>query len=122
MWDDDEGDDYYEDDEQVQVSALGEDGKIRLLSEKCSTCIFRPGNPMDLRPGRVRDAVQTALGGGGYITCHDTLPYGANPEYGGAVCRGFFDSYAHLSNYLRICERLGGFTEVPPPAKEDSSA
>ncbi len=116
MWDDDWEDE--EDDEPVQVSAFDEDGKLRVLSEKCDTCIFRPGNLMRLNRGRVQDMVQGALQGGGYITCHSTLPYGDNPEYGGAVCRGFFDSYGELSQIIRISERLSGLTEVPPPAKE----
>jgi hypothetical protein len=87
----------------------------RLLTEKCSTCIFRPGNLMHLRPGRVKDMVETTLRGGGTITCHETLPYGEHPDYGEAICRGFYDAYGPQSNYVRICERLGGFAEVPEP-------
>jgi hypothetical protein len=111
-------DDYYED-EPVQVSAFDADGKLRILTEKCDTCIFRPGNPMNLRPDRVQDAVQGSLAGGGYISCHDTLPYGANPEYGAAVCRGFYDSFGAQSQMIRIAKRLGGVVAVPPPAKEE---
>ena len=89
--------------------------KPRVLAEKCSTCIFRPGNPMRLRPGRVKDMVDTALRGGGYITCHKTLSYGDHPEIGEAVCRGFYDAHGPASNLLRIYERLGGFEEVAAP-------
>lgn len=98
-----------------------ETGKPRLLDDKCETCIFRPGNPMRLKPGRVRGMVRDAIGGGGYITCHATLTGPHNPtRTRNAICRGFYDAYAHLSNVLRVFGRLGGFTEVAPPPKEGS--
>lgn len=100
---------------------LGPDGKPRLLSEQCSTCIGRPGNPMDLRPGRVRQMVREAVNGGG-IACHQTLSYGGHPDFGGAaLCRWFYDTYGHLCNLVRIYGRLGGFTEVDPPQDEEES-
>jgi len=92
---------------------LGPDGP-RVCADKCSTCIFRPGNLMKLRPGRVRQMVRDSLNGGGFITCHATLPSTAGRGRA-AVCRGFFDSYGHLSNILRIYSRLGEFDYVTPP-------
>jgi|SRR4051812_42412759 hypothetical protein len=92
--------------------------KPRLLSEQCATCIFRPGNPMHLRAGRVKEMVTETLNNGATITCHDTLDYGEHPDFGEAVCRGFYDKYGPRSNLVRIMERLGGFTEVPPPGQE----
>jgi hypothetical protein len=92
----------------------------RLLSEKCQTCIFRPGNLMRLRPGRVRQMVRQTLDAGATITCHETLPYGQYPDYDKAVCRGFYDAHGQRSNLVRIVERLGGFDEVPPPTPETS--
>lgn len=91
----------------------------RLLSEQCSTCIGRPGNSMDLRPGRVRGMVQDSISGGGAIICHQTLGYVGQPKGIAAYCRWFFDQFGHRSNVLRIYERLGGFLEVDPPAKEE---
>lgn len=92
--------------------------KPRLLDDRCETCIFHPGNRMHLQRGRVKSMVRDALAGGGYITCHSTLTGPQNPtRVQAAVCRGFFDGYGHLSNVLRIFERLGGFTEVSPPCK-----
>lgn len=94
-------------------------GGPRLLTEQCVTCIFRPGNPMHLNRGRVKAMVTDTLDGGGFITCHKTLPYGDHPDFGPAICRGFFDRYAQRSNVLRAWERLGGFVEVAPPTEED---
>ena len=49
------------------------------------------------------------------IICHQTLSYGAHPDFGGALCRGYYDRFGHLNNFIRIIERIGGFTEVDPP-------
>lgn len=92
-----------------------ETGKPRLLTEQCATCIGRPGNITGLRPGRRKEVINGNRDGLGLI-CHETLDY--DPETGQpgrqlAFCRWFFDHVT--SNYQRICMRLGGFTEVPPP-------
>lgn len=65
-------------------------GTVRLKATKCDTCIFRPGNLMHLRPGRLRLMVSRAAAHQGYITCHDTLGRGQQ----GAICRGFADGPA----------------------------
>lgn len=114
-WEDEE-----EDEEDTRQDAVGADRKLRVLTEKCSTCIFRPGNPMRLDAGRVRGMVEDALTGGGYITCHQTLTYGDHPGFGPAVCRGFHDAHGYRSNLIRIMGRLGGITEVAPPVKEET--
>ena len=89
----------------------------RLLQEKCSTCIFRPGNLMHLRPGRVRGMVDEALAAGLFITCHKTLPYGEHPEAGPAICRGFYDAHGLRSDAIELYGQLfGGFDEVPEPS------
>jgi hypothetical protein len=109
-----------EDDERSSSILDEETGKPRLLADKCETCIFRPGNLMRLRPGRVGGMVQDAVNGGGYITCHATLDGPQNPtRVRAAICRGFYDGYARSSNVLRVFGRLGGFTEIPPPPKGD---
>ena len=97
------------------MSVIGPHGP-RVLAEKCSTCIFRPGNPMHLRPGRVKQLVGDALDRGGFITCHNTLPYGGHPEVGEAICRGFYDAHGARSNVVRVWSRLGGFDEIPDPS------
>lgn len=88
------------------------DQKPRLCSRQCDTCVFRPGNVMRLRPGRLRQMVRDTLAGGGFIPCHETI---RRPDFRPAVCRGFSDQYGHRSNLLRIWDRLGGFREVDPP-------
>lgn len=87
------------------------DGRVHVLSEMCATCIFRPGNLMHLRSGRVREMVDSARGDESTIVCHSTLEPGVDD----AACRGFFDRYP--TSTLQIAERLGFVTFVDPPEK-----
>lgn len=83
------------------------EGKVHVLADLCDTCIFRPGNLMDLARGRVAGMVRDAKANESAITCHSTVG-GAE-----AVCRGFYD--LHATAPLQIAERLGyiEFQEVP---------
>ena len=69
-------------------------GGSRLLSRQCATCILRHGDPMHLGPERLRVIIGRALAAGSFVVCHDTLTYGDYPDYGPAICRGFFDAYS----------------------------
>ncbi|MGR3875612.1 hypothetical protein ACUXZZ_44520 [Streptomyces graminifolii] len=92
-------------------------GEVRLLSEQCSTCIFRPGNPFRAAmPARIRNMVADAVAAEGHVTCHATLP-GSSPAVGEpAICRGFADAYGGRSLALRARDALGLIREVPPPS------
>lgn len=89
----------------------------RLLRKKCATCIFRPGNLMELRPGRLKYIEEDCNDPFDPKTfaCHDTLKYGANPEFGRALCRGFYDAYRTKNAILQIGDRLQVWEEVDPP-------
>jgi hypothetical protein len=89
-------------------------GLSRLLSERCATCILR-GDPMHLGPERTAAFIRQVLAAGSYVVCHDTLTYGDFPEYGPAICRGFFDAYRDRSRDLMILRASRRLTEVPPP-------
>ncbi len=94
-----------------------ESGKTRLLSEECATCVFKPGNPMHLAPGRLKQLVTEACDDQhGYIVCHSTLPYAGSP-IAPAICRGFADRYD--TALLRLIRLLWGFIEVDPPQAAD---
>lgn len=110
-----------EDDAADEGAAVRQDitdrttGLSRLLSERCSTCILRPGDKMHLGPEQTAAFVRQVLAEGTYVICHQTLTYGDHPGYGPAICRGFFDAYAARSPaliLLRACRRLA---DVPPP-------
>jgi len=90
-------------------------GRPRVLTEQCSTCIGRPGNLMHLQAGRVKKMVNAGLEEGSQgIICHQTLSYGGH-DTGGALCRWFYDTYGPQNNFIRCIERIGGFTEIEPP-------
>lgn len=97
----------------------GPNGRPQLCADQCATCIGRSGNLMKLRPGRLKGMVNGALQSGGLIICHETLTYGQNPGQGRAACRWFYDQFGHLSNIIRISERLGGFDEIELPAEDE---
>jgi hypothetical protein len=105
--------------EPVKPESCYVNGEPRVLSKQCSTCIGRPGNKMHLSPGRVKGMVNAANREGSQgIICHQTLSY-SNPEFGGALCRWYYDTYGHLNGFIRIISRIGkGFTEVDPPEGE----
>lgn len=85
---------------------------VRVLAERCETCIFHPGNRMDLRAGRLADLVTTNRAAGGWLTCHKTLP--AVAGYGrAAVCRGWADAYGLGPNVAELAEWFGR-EEVTP--------
>lgn len=78
---------------------------VRVMKDRCPTCIFRPGNAMHLNRGVVRDMVDEAnADDAGSIVCHDTLD-----DEKQAVCRGFFDR--HATPLLQIAERMGFIVE-----------
>lgn len=74
---------------------------LRVCAGMCSTCIFRPGNLMDLQPGRVRGMVRDSLAADSFITCHKTL------DGERAVCRGFYDRHKRNTLGLRLGAVMG---------------
>ena len=86
------------------------DGRIHVLSEQCSTCIFRPGNLMQLSKGRVKEMVELSRRNESCIVCHQTLGTKHN-----AVCRGFFDKYPTAP--LQLAQAMGFIEEQELPEK-----
>jgi hypothetical protein len=90
----------------------------QLMDDRCATCVFRPGNLMRLAPGRLAELVEHNLAVGAALICHDTLPYGARPEVGETVCRGWYDAYGPRTTSVQVFERLGGTFLLIPAAGE----
>lgn len=89
------------------------DGKVHVRRAECETCVFRPGNLMRLRPGRLRGMVDEALAEDTAITCHETLyPEAYDGDGHQAVCRGFFDRHARDTMPLRAALMLDRLEEV----------
>lgn len=91
------------------------DDHLHVVAEKCQTCVFRPGNPMRLEPGRLADLVESNRSAGSALVCHKTLPYGEHPEVGGAICRGYWDAYSDQDGPLMLAKAVGIVREVQVP-------
>jgi hypothetical protein len=77
------------------------DGKVWVRRRQCETCIFRPGNLMQLNDGRVEEMINAAVEEQSCIPCHHHLYEGQAIE---PVCRGFWDR--HKTHPLQVAERL----------------
>lgn len=88
------------------------DRQVHVLARQCSTCIFRRGNPMHLRPGRLKQLVATAVRRGSGIVCHSTLPNAGRR----AFCRGFWTRHYRDVPLLRLAVAwaIVRFDEPPP--------
>jgi len=74
---------------------------LRVCSQLCATCVFRPGNLMRLRRGRLRGMIDGAIAADSFIPCHKTL------DGERAVCRGFYDAHGDRTLGCRFGLRLG---------------
>ena len=116
-----------DDESPMDVGSVCEpDGRVRVLSEQCATCIFRPGNLMHLRRGRLADIVRQCQTRDTNVVCHSTLPAIAPDGVKPAFCRGHVERYGD-GNFLRVVRRLAALTGraailelPPPPARKDN--
>lgn len=91
-------------------------GVPRVLSEKCNTCIYRPGNLMHLREGRKEEMERGSLERDSWIVCHKTLPASGQPVGTQAICRGYWDVNKFNSLGCRLVLMFGGPVEVEEPS------
>jgi hypothetical protein len=96
-----------------------ETGKVRVLRRRCETCVFRAEGREIFGAGRVRDLVRQNIEAGALLTCHSTLPYGPYPEFGPAVCAGFWARHGLSTAAGRIAAFMIGLVRIAPPAGEE---
>lgn len=104
----------YEESEKPEVHNIYRDGKIHLLNEMCSTCIFNPKTrPVDGQrvAGMVRDTMDDD---GATVVCHSTLM--TEPQEN-AICRGWYDRLGKRDSILALALEVGAIKEVPVPPK-----
>lgn len=100
----------FEDEEEWPSNPVVWDGHVHLVREMCSTCVLRPGNLMQLKPGRVKGMIDESIENGAAYACHQTLD---GTQQG--ICRGFWDRYKDRVPLLQIAERLPGIlVEIDP--------
>lgn len=88
-------------------------GRVHVLDDLCGTCIYRPGNLMRLRAGRVASMTAEAVERGSVVVCHSTL--GTDVP---AVCRGFFNGPGRRVVALRLAVACGVVQYDPVPVEE----
>jgi hypothetical protein len=94
-------------------------GKVRVLSSRCETCVFRPGTPFE---DRAEDLAAANVAAGALLTCHSTLPYGAHPDFGPAVCAGFWARHGMRTAAGRMARFMLGVIRIAPPASSPETA
>lgn len=102
-----------------RIEKVAPDDRPGVWAQMCATCIFRPGNLMDLRPGAVKRVVDANLREGTLLICHETTQSQAPEEI---VCRGFYDAYGPKQHVFLVMQYFGGFREVPLPQDNDLDA
>ena len=85
-------------------------GEIRVLSDRCTTCVLNPAEfriPLSqASQARLRAFLAEAREAGGHVVCHRTLSVCAPPGVKPAMCRGFIDAYG-LPDAVRLALELG---------------
>jgi hypothetical protein len=89
---------------------------VHVMRERCSTCIFRPGNLMNLHEGRLADLTAETDRHDSNVICHQWLGRGFPV---GALCRGSVDRRA--GQMVRIGERFGPLVLDDAPPEEDAA-
>lgn len=84
---------------------------VRLASKMCKTCVFRPGDPVDLNAFRKR------WGEYGHQTCHQFMIKGQNPQDAAGEsrdvwCRGFWENEVSAKE-KEILQECGLVETVP---------
>lgn len=87
------------------------DARMYVLSRKCATCIFRPGNLMHLPEGKVEELVQGCIDDDTVIPCHETLD---GPR---SVCRGLWDKHRRDIVILRTAQAFEVVAYDDPPTE-----
>lgn len=82
------------------------DNGVWVMESKCATCIFRPGNLMDLQPGVVAEMKRSSDEKGTCIICHEGMTGPCS-----AVCAGYYEH--HNSALLQIAERMNLIKRQP---------
>jgi hypothetical protein len=95
---------------------LTDDNKVRVLSRRCSTCIFRRDQPFG--EARAVEVIEANIAAGALLTCHSTLPYGPHPDFGPAVCAGFWTEHAPSTAAGRMAAGVLGIVRITPPEDE----
>ncbi|RSS94254.1 hypothetical protein EF903_06870 [Streptomyces sp. WAC05292] len=111
----------YDDEEEPEAPAPIADpatGEIRVLEDRCTTCILNPApTRAPLATGRLKNFTDAARANpDGHVVCHSTLTPAVPRGYPAAMCRGFADAYGLPAAAVEAIEAgFGHLVEVPDP-------
>jgi hypothetical protein len=91
--------------------------QVRVLAQRCETCIFWPDQRAAVDPDRARQVIDRNVAVGALLTCHSTLPYGDHLDFGPAVCAGFWAKHRQQTAAGRMAELFLGVVRIDPPEK-----
>jgi hypothetical protein len=77
---------------------------------------------MGLTRAQFEEIVRRNVDAGALLTCHSTLPYGAHPDFGPAVCAAFWTKHAMSTLAGRIAALMLGITRITPPSDDPADA
>jgi hypothetical protein len=82
-----------------------------VMAERCDTCIFRPGNLMDLNKGRLAEMIEATDRRDTNVICHKSHSVSGDLRLD-ALCKGSVDR--RPGQMVRIMSRFGGVQYVSP--------
>lgn len=101
------------------ADVLTDDNRVRVLRKRCETCVFRDEGREIFGEDRVAGLIERNVSVGALLTCHSTLPYGPYPEFGPAVCAGFWARHGLKTAAGRMARFVLGVVRPMPPGEDD---
>jgi hypothetical protein len=99
------------------ADVLTADNRVRVLRKRCDTCVFKAEGREIFGEDRVTDLIDRNVAAGALLTCHSTLPYGPYPEFGPAVCAGFWARHGLKTAAGRMARFVLGMVRPMPPGE-----
>jgi hypothetical protein len=90
-------------------------GNVRVLSRRCETCLFRALGHELFGGDRADEVIRRNVEVGALLTSHSTLPYGHHPDFGPAVCAGFWARHGMKTTAGRLAKLMLGVVKIAPP-------
>lgn len=100
------------------ADVLTADNRVRVLRKRCETCVFRAEGREFFGEELIEELIARNVSAGALLTCHSTLPNGLYPEFGPAVCAGFWARHGLSTAAGRIARFMLGVVRPMPPGED----
>lgn len=97
--------------------------KVRVLKSRCATCIFWPDSRSVLSSApdceeRTAEVIKRNVRAEALLTCHSTLRDAEYPDFGPAVCNGYWAEHRDVVAG-RVAQHVIGIIKIDPPTDKD---